>query len=104
MKTPGPFQFGILRLLILTTAVAMIIAVSTRIAAPFLFQAVLAAYLLFFVCWIIMRAPNMVRNLSELRQRRRQQQRHRIELESDVRNRVSKDAGGLPRRLNTPDG
>ena len=84
MKKPVPYQFGIRSLLILTTAVAVIIAMSIRIDAPTLFQALVAGYFIFFVGWMIMRVPTLYRNFSELRKRWRQLKRHRIESELDA--------------------
>ena len=64
------FQFGIRRLLILTTAVGLIIAVVIRIV-PDLFRPAVAAYF-FLASWIIMRSPYVYGRLSELRMQMRQ--------------------------------
>ncbi len=83
-KRSDRFQFGIRRLLILTTAVGIIIAVVIRIDARNLFRPVVAAYLIFLVGWIIMRLPHVYARFSELRMRSRHVKKHRRDVERDA--------------------
>ena len=75
-----PFQFGIRRLLLLTTAVAIIIALLIRIDAPLFVQAGAAA----FTSWIIMRGPRLVSIFSQLRKRSHQLAQQRATLVADA--------------------
>lgn len=78
------FQFGIRRLIILTSAVAVVMAVSVRLDAPQVAQWAFASYLAFFVGWAVMRGPNMYADFVETRARRRQLMQRRSELESEA--------------------
>jgi len=84
MKTSGQFQFGIGRLLVLTTAVAGISALSVRIDVPWLFQSVVAGYFMFLAVWIIVRVPSLYGRFWELRKRSHQIAEYRLTLERDV--------------------
>ncbi|HUG67591.1 MAG TPA: hypothetical protein VMM76_07560 [Pirellulaceae bacterium] len=78
------FQFGIRRLIILTSAVAVVMAVSVRLDAPQVAQWAFAAYLALFVGWAVMRGPNMYAKFIEARARRHQLMQRRSELESEA--------------------
>ena len=84
MKRSERFQFGIRRLLILTTMVGLIIAVVIRIDALSLFRPVVAAYFIFLASWTIMRLPHVYGKFSDLRKRSRQVKKHRRDSEIDV--------------------
>ena len=58
MRKPQ-FQFGIGRLMALTAAVAVVMAVSVKLDVPQFAQWCFAGYLVFFVGWAVMRGPNM---------------------------------------------
>jgi hypothetical protein len=83
-KSSGRYQFGIRRLLILTTAVALIVVISIRLAAPRLVQVVVAAYFVFLVGWMIMRLPSLYVKLAELCKRADQVAERRVTLEADA--------------------
>ncbi len=73
-------------MLVLTTAVAGISALSVRIDVPWLFQSVVAAYFIFLAVWIIMRVPSLYARFWELRKRSHQIAEHRLTLERDALN------------------
>ena len=77
-------QFGTRRLIALTSAVAVVMAMSIRIDAPALTQVVLAAYFMFFVGWAVMRGPSVYANLVEVGSLRRKLKDRRCELESEA--------------------
>ncbi|MEO8495930.1 MAG: hypothetical protein ABI614_12720 [Planctomycetota bacterium] len=78
------FQFGIGRLIVLTSAVAVVMAVSIRIDAPQFAQWVFAAYFAMLVGWAVMRGPSVYAKIIEARSRRREVQQRRNELESEA--------------------
>ena len=84
MVKTSQFQFGIGRLIVLTSAVAVVMAISVRLDAPQFAQWVFAGYLVFFVGWVVMRGPNMYAKLVEARGQRRQLKRRRSELETEA--------------------
>ena len=77
-------QFGIGRLIILTSAVAVVMAVSIRLDVPQFAQLCFAGYLVFFVGWSVMRGPDMYAKLRDARDRRRILNQRRSELESEA--------------------
>jgi len=81
MAKTSHFQFGIGRLIILTSAVAVVMAVSIRLDVPRLAQWVFAGYLAFFVGWAVMRGPNMYAKLRDARAKRRMLKQRRGELD-----------------------
>ncbi len=78
------FQFGIARLIILTTVIAVVIAISIRIDAPKLTQGIVAAYFLFVVVWVVMRGPTVAAGLTDVYRRRGKLKDRRAELEREV--------------------
>jgi hypothetical protein len=84
MAKTSQFQFGIGRLIILTSAVAVVMAVSIRLDVPQVAQWMFAGYLAFFVGWAVMRGPDMYANLCVAREKRRKLKQHRSELESEA--------------------
>ena len=84
MAKTSHFQFGIGRLLVLTTAVAVVMAVSIRLDVPRFAQWCLAGYLVFFVVWVVMRGPDMYAKLRVAREQRRMLKQRRNELESEA--------------------
>ncbi|MCA9146866.1 MAG: hypothetical protein H6821_05650 [Planctomycetaceae bacterium] len=84
MAKTSQFQFGISRLIILTSAVAVVMAVSIRLNVPQFAQWMLAGYLAFFVGWAVMRGPNMYAKLCVAREKRQVLKQHRSELESEA--------------------
>jgi len=77
-------QFGIGRLIILTSAVAVVMAVSIRLDVPQFAQLCFAGYLVFFVGWSVMRGPDMYAKLSDASKQRRKLKQRRDELESEA--------------------
>ncbi len=84
MAKSSHFQFGIGRLIILTSAVAVVMAVSIRIDAPQFAQWVFAAYLLMFVGWAVMRGPSVYANVAEARDRNHKLMDRRSELDAEA--------------------
>jgi hypothetical protein len=84
MAKNSHFQFGIGRLIILMSAVAVVMAITVRLDAPQVAQWVFAGYLAFFVGWAVMSGPNMYAKLAEAREQRRMLQQRRSELESET--------------------
>jgi hypothetical protein len=84
MAKDSHFQFGIGRLIILTSAVAVVMAVSIRLDAPQFAQWCFAGYLAFFVGWAVMRGPEMYAKLCVAREKRRKLKQRRGELESEA--------------------
>ncbi len=84
MVKTSHFQFGTGRLIILTSAVAVVMAVSIRLDVPQFTQLVFAGYLAFFVGWLVMRGPNMYAKLAEARGERRTLKQRRSELQSEA--------------------
>ena len=70
--------------MILTSAVAVIMAVSVQLDAPHVARWAFAGYLAFFAGWAVMRGPNMYTKLIESRDRRRKLKQRRGELESEA--------------------
>ena len=84
MAKTSHFQFGIGRLLVLTTAVAVVMAVSIRLDVPQFAQWCFSGYLVFFVVWGVMRGPDMYAKLRVAREQRRMLKQRRNELESEA--------------------
>ena len=78
------FQFGIRRLIALTTAVAVVMAICVRIDASQFVKWVFAGYLTVFVAWAVMRGPNVFDKLREVREQRRKVEQSRDELKSEA--------------------
>ena len=78
------FRFGVRRLLILTTTVAMIMAITSRLVMPSLFRAVVASYFAIFAFFVIMRGPTVYRRLSAWRGRLRKLKTQRLDLQREV--------------------
>ena len=99
MRTTDQFRFGIRRLLILTTAVAVIIALSVRIDVTWHIQTMVAGYLLLVVGWMIMRVPSLYGKFWELRKRSQQVAEHRLRLEKEaLKARQDRSTGARARR------
>lgn len=84
MANTSHFQFGIGRLIVLTSAVAVVMAVSIRIDAPQIAQWVFAAYFAVLVGWAVMRGPIAYAKIIEARNRRREVEQRRNELETEA--------------------
>ena len=102
MAKTSHFQFGIGRLLVLTSAVAIVMAVSIRLDVPRFAQWCLAGYLVFFVVWVVMRGPDMYAKLRVAREQRRMFKQRRDELESEAAelrrtNKIADNENGIPR-------
>ena len=74
------FQFGIGRLMVLTSIVALVMTVSIRISAPIIAQALFACYAIFMAGWAVMRGPKIVAELIEVNGKRKQVAQRREEL------------------------
>jgi len=78
------YQFSIRRLLILTSVVAVVMAVSIRLGASQVMQGLFAAYFVFLAGWAVMRGPNVYANLVAARRRRSKLKERRLALESQA--------------------
>ena len=78
------FQFGVRRLLILTTTVAVIMAITIRQVMPALFRTVVAGYFVTFAFFVILRGPTVYRRLSSWRARLRELKTQRLDLQREV--------------------
>ncbi len=78
------FQFGIGRLLVLTTVVAIVIAISSRLNGSRLIQGLIVIYLVFFFGWIVMRGPNVIAGLVGFYKKRHRLKSRRKELETEI--------------------
>ena len=78
------FQFGIFRMIVLTTATALVLAVSIRIDAHRITQGIAGAYLLAVVYWLIMRGPIVFGRLADTYKRRGSIRVRRLELEREI--------------------
>jgi hypothetical protein len=77
-------QFGIGRLMVLTTVVAVIMTIAVRINAPQVAQGLLVGYLLFFAFWAVIRGPSIYADLTDINKRRRQIKQRRSDLEREL--------------------
>jgi len=84
MAKSSHFQCGVGRLIILTSAVAVVIAVSIRLNVPQFAQWMFAGYLAFFAAWAVMRGPDMYAKLCVAREKRRKLKQRRGDLESEA--------------------
>ncbi len=85
------FKFGIGRLMVLTSVVAIAMTISIRFHAPILSQGLFAIYLVSLAGWAVVRGPAVVADLREIKVKRRKIQERRLELESELRHRKSVD-------------
>ena len=85
------FQFGIGRLMVLTSVVAIAMTIAVRINAPRLVQGLFAVYLVSLAGWTVMRGPTVVSGLRSIHFKRRELQERRAELERQLRQRKSVD-------------
>ena len=86
-RTPQ-IQFSVASLLIVTTIVAMALGAAALLEIPFAnpaVQAFLAAYLIFFGVWTIIRGPTALRNFGEFQRRKRELAIQRAALAEEVR-------------------
>ena len=90
------FKFGIGRLMVLTSVVAIAMTISIRFHASILSQGLFAVYLVTLAGWAVIRGPTVVADLKEINSKRRKLQERRLELERDLRNRKSVDSTGDP--------
>jgi hypothetical protein len=66
-----PYQFSIVRLLVLTTAVAIVISVARALSITLPGQIVLGFYFGALAVWAVMRWPDVYASLLDVRRRRR---------------------------------
>jgi hypothetical protein len=84
MAKQSYFQFGIGRLMILTSAIAVVMAISIRIDAPQIAQWAFTVSLALMVAWMVMRGPGVYAKIIEARNRRRKGEQRRNELEAEA--------------------
>jgi ABC-type transport system involved in cytochrome bd biosynthesis fused ATPase/permease subunit len=84
-KDMGRYQFGILRLIVLTTATAAVLALVMRMHVPIALQLALACYFLLIVGWLIFRGPRVAQRLGQAASQRRRLQQEREELLQSAR-------------------
>ncbi len=69
MAKAPQFQFSVGAILIVTTVVALALGAAVLLEIPFanpVVQGFLAAYLIFFGVWTVIRGPTALRNFGEL--------------------------------------
>jgi hypothetical protein len=81
----GRFQFGIARLLVLTTACAAIAALVMAIRVPAPSRLIVATYLLLMTGWLILRGPHIAQRLAQASAQRRRIAQTREEMLQFVR-------------------
>jgi hypothetical protein len=94
-------QFSVAALLAVTTFVAVALGVVVALEIPFsnpVVQGFLAAYLMFFGIWTIIRGPRVWQELDDLARRRRELRDKRAAIERELRQiKESRAEGGGPR-------
>ena len=85
------FQYGIGRLIVLTSVVAIAMTISVRINVPRLTQGLFAVYLALLAGWAVMRGPTVVSGLMAVNVKRRKLLEHRAKLERELCHRKSVD-------------
>jgi hypothetical protein len=83
MKKPR-FQFGVRRLFVLTTVVALVMAISVTMFPPPFTQGLLTAYLLLLAVWVVMRSPEVYAELRAWYGRWGEFKRRRQQLEDEI--------------------
>ena len=76
----GQFQFGTGRLLILASAVAAVVLISSSLARFVEIRVLFVVGFGFVVAWVVLRGPNIYTNLSSSRQKWRQVKSRREKL------------------------
>jgi len=80
-------QFGIGRLMVLTSVVAFSMAISIRFHSPTVAQGIFAVYLMFVAGWAVVRGPSILAGLVDVNNKLRQVKVQRAELERELRQR-----------------
>ena len=80
-------QFGIGRLMVVTTLVAFCMAISIRFHSPTVAQGIFAVYLMFVAGWADVRGPSIFAGLVEVNDKLRQVKVQREELEREIHQR-----------------
>lgn len=91
------FKFGIGRLMVLTSVVAIAMTISIRFHAPVLSQGLFAIYLITLAGWVVIRGPTVIADLREVNVKRRKLQERRLELEREFRHRKTADSSVNPK-------
>ncbi len=87
MTKSNRIQFGIGRLMVVTTLVAFCMAISIRFDSPTVAQGIFAVYLMFVAGWVVVRGPSVFASLVEVNNKLRQIRGRRIELEQELHQR-----------------
>lgn len=87
MTTSNRIQFGIGRLMVLTTLVAVCMAISVRFHSPTVAQGIFAVYLIFVAGWAVVRGPTLFADLVVVNKKLRQVKAQRAELERELHQR-----------------
>ena len=87
MPQGNRIQFGIARLMVLTTLVAFCMAIAVRLNSPTIAQGIFAVYLMFVAGWAVVRGPSVFANLVDVNNKLRQIRGRRVELEQELRQR-----------------
>jgi len=82
------FQFGILRLVILTAACAGVCALTRLIDAPLLFQITITIYFLILVIYGVLRLPYLFGRIKAQRRKLREIRQRRSQLENAISEKV----------------
>lgn len=87
MTKSNRIQFGIGRLMVVTTLVAFCMAISIRFDSPTVAQGIFAVYLMFVAGWVVVRGPSVFASLVEVNNKLRQIRGRRVELEQELHQR-----------------
>ena len=87
MTKSNRIQFGIGRLMVVTTLVAFCMAISIRFHSPTVAQGFLAVYLMFVARWAVVRGPTLFASLVYVNKKLRQIRGRRVELEQELHQR-----------------
>ena len=93
MPNTGRFQFSILRLVVLITACAVILASTVRLPVHFVFRLVVGGYLTLIAAWFILRVPYIVQRLLLVNTQRRRILQQRKDLLKTVSSRSATNHG-----------
>jgi len=78
------FQFGLGRILVLTTVSAVAAAIAASMEAPLVFQAIVAGYLILMATYIVLRLPAACRGIMRRTPQWERLRRRRSDLEATV--------------------
>jgi len=94
MSRRRPYQFSVLRLLVLSTAIAVTLALAGGIRAPRSIQIGVGIYFALLITWGVMRWPAVYANLREVQRRRQAILAEREAMAAEVTRRKRKSHDG----------